>query len=34
MDIQKFWRNDTDINKPKLMKKGGSYTKKFIQYIF
>ena len=32
MDIQKFWRNDTDINKPKLMKKGGSYTKKFIQY--
>ena len=32
MDILTYYENDTSPNKPKLIKKGGKYTKKFLRY--
>tara|TARA_R110000803_G_scaffold46302_1_gene97266 strand:- start:104 stop:3004 length:2901 start_codon:yes stop_codon:yes gene_type:complete len=32
MDILQFWKQDTNTSKPKIIIKGGFYTKKFLQY--
>ena len=32
MDILNYYNSDNNISKPKLIKKGGKYTKKFLQY--
>ena len=32
MDILTYWKNDTNPNKPKILKRGGKYTKKFLNY--
>jgi len=32
MDILQYYKNDKSISKPKLIKKGGKYTKTFIKY--
>ena len=32
--IKTLWENDLSPNKPKLMKKGGKYTLKFLKYLY